>query len=77
VAVGLNRIGKEFTLIFLRVFFQDLVYAVPILIFLVLLIIVIVSVRKVVESYEADVIQVSCRTMEDKTDVDIRKSRLL
>ena len=32
-----------------------------------------VSVRKVVESYESDVIQESYRRMEDKTDVDIRK----
>jgi hypothetical protein len=32
-----------------------------------------VSVRKVVESYEPDVIQESYHRMEDKTDVDIRK----
>jgi len=33
----------------------------------------LVSVRKVIESYESDVIQVSYGRMEDKTDVDIRK----
>ena len=33
----------------------------------------LVSVRKVVESYEPDVIQESYHRMEDKTDVDIRK----
>jgi len=32
-----------------------------------------VSVRKVIESYESDVIQGSYCAMEDKTDVDIRK----
>ena len=36
----------------------------------------LVSVRKDVESYESDVIQVSCRALEDKTDVDTGKSRL-
>ncbi len=36
------------------------------------------SVRpKVVESYESDVIQRSCRQFEDKIDVDSRKSRFL
>ena len=37
----------------------------------------LVSVRKVVESYESDVIQRSCRQFEDKIDVDSRKSRFL
>jgi C4-dicarboxylate-specific signal transduction histidine kinase len=36
-----------------------------------------VSIRKVVESYESDVIQRSCRQFEDKIDVDSRKSRFL
>ena len=37
----------------------------------------LVSVRKVVESYESDVIQGCSRALEDKTDVDTGKSRLL
>lgn len=39
--------------------------------------VILVSVRKVVESYESDVIQRSCRQFEDKIDVDSRKSRFL
>jgi len=37
----------------------------------------LVSVRKVLESYESDVIQRSSLPIEDKTDVDIPKPRLL
>ena len=40
-------------------------------------VLLLVSVRKVIESYECCVIQVSYRSMEDKTDVDFRKSWLL
>ena len=36
-----------------------------------------VSVRKVLESYESDVIQGSYRRMEGKANVDIRKPRFL
>ena len=43
----------EFTLIFLRVFFQDLVYAGPILIFLVLLIIVIGNIIGRIEGWSS------------------------
>jgi MFS family permease len=38
---------------------------------------VLVSVRKVLESYESDVIQGSYRRMEGKANVDIRKPRFL
>jgi hypothetical protein len=37
----------------------------------------LVSVRKVLESYESDVIQGSYRRMEGKANVDIRKPRFL
>jgi len=38
---------------------------------------ILVSVRKVIESYESDVIQGSYRLTEDRTDVDIRKPLFL